>query len=162
MLELCVRRNHNLFPHQILRALDARVLQTGIDVRVSLYDYGDGNDGIAPGSGCQESIATDDGSLGRAGFVDQAFEHWLDQAGLGAEDLVVYACGPEAMMQAVAEICLLREIECQLALERHMACGMGTCQSCVVKIRDGSDRGWSFKLCCTDGPVFDARDVVWD
>ena len=47
-------------------------------------------------------------------------------------------------------------------MERNTACGMGTCQSCVVKIRDDSDRGWSYKLCCCDGPVFDARQVIWE
>ena len=85
-------------------------------------------------------------------------------------------------MRRVGEVCLARDIPCQLALERYMACGMGTCQSCIVRIRheqppalsagpapDGlprrSDakpaRGWSYKLCCTDGPVFDAADVLW-
>ena len=112
--------------------------------------------------GVDSGVTTDDGSLGREGFVHEAFAHWLDRGGARGGDLVVYACGPEAMMRAVAEICLAREIDCQLALERHMACGMGTCQSCVVKIRDDTDAGWSFKLCCTDGPVFDARQVVWE
>jgi len=74
---------------------------------------------------------------------------------------VAYCCGPEALMKAVGEICITRGIECQLALERYMACGMGTCQSCNVRIRDDSTRGWSYKLCCTDGPIFDAREVVW-
>ena len=105
------------------------------------------------------AIATDDGSLGLGGFVSEALQNWLDENTL--EDVVVYACGPEAMMRAVGDICIARGVECQLALERHMACGMGTCQSCVVKIRDASEQGWSYKLCCSDGPVFDARDVVW-
>ena len=65
-------------------------------------------------------------------------------------------------MRAVGEMCVSRNITCQLALERHMACGMGTCQSCVVKIRDHSETGWSYKLCCTDGPVFNADRIVWD
>ncbi len=109
-------------------------------------------------------IATDDGSLGFAGFAAQAFHRWLDETATPAGELVVYSCGPEAMMKAVGDICIARRIECQLALERHMACGMGTCQSCIVKIRDGGDvqKGWSYKLCCTDGPVFNAGDVIWD
>jgi len=111
--------------------------------------------------GAAAAVATDDGSLGRAGFVHEAFEHWLADTRAACDELVVYACGPEAMMRAVGKACIARGVECQLALERHMACGMGTCQSCVVKIRDDSDRGWSFKLCCADGPVFDAREVVW-
>lgn len=106
-------------------------------------------------------IATDDGSLGFAGFAAQAFERWLDESATPAGELVVYSCGPEPMMRAVGEICIARDIECQLAMERHMACGMGTCQSCIVKIRDDNEQGWSYKLCCADGPVFDARNILW-
>jgi len=106
--------------------------------------------------------ATDDGSLGFRGFVSTAFAAWLDREGIAADGLVAYCCGPEALMRAVGLLCAERGIECQLALERHMACGMGTCQSCNVKIRDAAATdGWSYKLCCTDGPVFDARDVLW-
>ena len=43
-----------------------------------------------------------------------------------------------------------------------MACGMGTCQSCIVKIRNANPQGWSYKLCCTDGPVFAAGDILWE
>ncbi|MHC4982158.1 MAG: dihydroorotate dehydrogenase electron transfer subunit [Planctomycetota bacterium] len=109
-------------------------------------------------------VATDDGSLGFKGFVSEAFDTWLGAQGLGGDDLVVYCCGPEALMEAVGNICLARGIECQLAMERYMACGMGTCQSCNVKIRDPAapkHRGWSYKLCCTDGPVFDASELIW-
>ncbi|HAU36389.1 MAG TPA: hypothetical protein DCX07_01560 [Phycisphaerales bacterium] len=106
-------------------------------------------------------VATDDGSLGFAGMVSRAFESWLDAERLDPSSLAVYSCGPEPMMRAVAELCLTRGIDCQLCMERHMACGMGTCQSCVVKIRDDTPQGWSFKLCCTDGPVFEAGRIVW-
>jgi len=111
--------------------------------------------------GAEAVLATDDGSLGYHGMVGEAFRQWLAADDVRGGDLVVYSCGPEAMMQSVAETCLAAGIDCQLALERHMACGMGTCQSCAVKIRDDSEGGWSFKLCCTDGPVFNARDVIW-
>ena len=75
---------------------------------------------------------------------------------------MVYACGPEAMMRAVGETCIARGVEYQLSLERTMACGMGTCQSCVCRLRADNDRGWTYKLCCADGPVFDAAEIVWD
>jgi len=112
--------------------------------------------------GVDSAVATDDGSLGTGGFVSEAFQRWLDGGPADPAELVVYSCGPEPMMRAVAETCIARGITCQLSMERTMACGMGTCQSCVCKIRDDSDQGWGYKLCCTDGPVFDARDVVWD
>jgi len=112
--------------------------------------------------GIATALASDDGSLGLEGFAPEAFERWLGARGGSPEELVVYSCGPEAMMRAVGEACVARGIDCQLALERHMGCGMGTCQSCVVRIRADNEAGWTYKLVCTDGPVFDARDVLWD
>ena len=112
-------------------------------------------------AGVRTAVCTDDGSLGCRGFVSDAFRRWLDKRELAGHGAAVYCCGPEAMMQAVAQICLARDMPCQLALERHMACGVGTCQSCAVKIRSDNDRGWAYKLCCTDGPVFSAEEVLW-
>ena len=107
-------------------------------------------------------VTTDDGTLGRAGLVGEALADWLDSEPAGADTMVVYTCGPEPMMRAVTELCHPRGIQCHVSLERHMACGMGTCQSCVIKIRSDPPPGWSYKLCCTDGPVFDAESVIWD
>jgi dihydroorotate dehydrogenase electron transfer subunit len=44
-----------------------------------------------------------------------------------------------------------------LALETPMACGMGVCMGCAVRMADGA-----LKLCCQDGPVFKAKEVAWD
>jgi dihydroorotate dehydrogenase electron transfer subunit len=111
--------------------------------------------------GASTVVATDNGSLGYRGLVSEAFAAWLEKSKTVAGQMVVYSCGPEAMMQAVAAACLAANIECQLALERHMACGMGTCQSCIVKTKADNDTGWKFSLCCTDGPIFDAKQVLW-
>jgi len=107
-------------------------------------------------------VCTDDGSLGRRGFVSDALIRWLDEAGVATGDLAVYSCGPEVMMRAVGDACIARGITCQLALERYMGGGMGTCQSCVFKMRADNEQGWVFKLVCTDGPVFDAVEIVWE
>ena len=80
----------------------------------------------------------------------------------------VKPAGPELMMKRVADITAARGIECQIAVERAMACGMGTCQSCCIKVAKadpakrplpGSD--WCYGLACTDGPVFLVRDLLW-
>jgi dihydroorotate dehydrogenase electron transfer subunit len=72
------------------------------------------------------------------------------------------------MMKRVAQIALHRGIECQVAVERAMACGMGTCQSCCIRVRKpdpsisplaGSD--WCYRLACTDGPIFRAAELLW-
>jgi dihydroorotate dehydrogenase electron transfer subunit len=117
-------------------------------------------------------ISTDDGSCGFSGNVVQALEaYWSAKTNTNAgatkpraaENVVVYTCGPERMMQATAEFSLARGIECQVCMERPMACGMGTCQSCIVTVH--SDRyasGRRYALCCAEGPVFDAEQIIWE
>jgi len=65
-------------------------------------------------------------------------------------------------------IAAAREIDCQIAVERAVACGMGTCQSCCIRVRkpDASKpplvgRDWCYRLACTDGPVFRGADLLW-
>lgn len=108
-------------------------------------------------------LATDDGSLGQRGLIPDVFDAYLERHPELKSGAVVYTCGPDRMMRAVAEICERRGLPCQVCLERMMACGMGTCQSCVVKTRDAAAPDeWKYRLCCTDGPVFDAKDVIWN
>lgn len=107
-------------------------------------------------------ISTDDGSLGFHGHVGSALTAFHDAQSIDANDVVVYTCGPERMMAFVAGFCDQHHIECYVCMERAMACGTGMCQSCVVPVRDYSADGWHYELCCTDGPVFRAADVLWD
>lgn len=94
---------------------------------------------------------TDDGSAGVRGFVTAAVPGLIEQI----RPDVVYACGPEPMMFAVAKAAHGAGIACQVSLERLMACGVGACLSCIVTTRSGQRRA------CAEGPVFDAADVVW-
>lgn len=108
-------------------------------------------------------ISTDDGSLGFGGHIGAAMEAYHQNNAVTCDDLVVYTCGPEAMMRFVAEYCVSRRIECYVCMERAMACGTGLCQSCVVPVSDQTDSaGWRYRLCCKDGPTFSAADVIWD
>jgi len=118
-------------------------------------------------------VTTDDGSAGLRGLITHGLERYIGK--LSASDrrrAVIYTCGPHRMMHAVAEMAKGAGIDCQACLEQAMACGMGTCQSCVVKIEDPRNpknpqgttedgRPWRYKLACTDGPVFAAERVVW-
>ena len=112
--------------------------------------------------GIPVAITTDDGSCGLRGRVTDRLSRYLDEC-RDASLLVVYACGPHAMLREVASICLRRRIECELAMERTMGCGLGTCQSCVVKVVDEAGAiGWRYALCCTEGPVFKASQLIWE
>jgi dihydroorotate dehydrogenase electron transfer subunit len=113
--------------------------------------------------GATSILCTDDGSLGFHGFTPTAMtQHWK-YADVAPEEVVVYTCGPELMMRSVAEFCLEHGIRCYVCMERAMACGAGTCQSCVVSVRDEhAVDAWRYALCCDDGPVFEASRVLWD
>ena len=108
-------------------------------------------------------ITTDDGSLGMKGYVTGALREFLKGRG-DLRGTVVYCCGPTPMMKATAKVAAEFGVACLVSLEQPMACGMGTCQSCIIKYKalDGPPTGdWAYKLTCTHGPVFDTRDIVW-
>ena len=75
--------------------------------------------------------------------------------------VVIYACGPEPMLQAVAALAARHGCACEVATERQMGCGMGGCYSCVVRVRT-ADGGSRYARSCVEGPVFNAADIVWD
>src|SRR5690606_9536804 len=106
-------------------------------------------------------ITTDDGSYGVHGRVTEALVRYLDRRSASNIRPILYTCGPEPMMKAVAAIARERGLPCQVAVERAMACGMGTCQSCVIRETADNDRGWRYRLACTDGPVFEAERLLW-
>jgi dihydroorotate dehydrogenase electron transfer subunit len=114
------------------------------------------------GFGIPSAVATDDGSAGYRGFVTERLARWLDeQRDWSAERTVIYACGPEPMLAATAKLAAQRNIDCQVSMERRMACGIGVCQSCAVECRAEDSKETIYKLCCQDGPVFNARTVVF-
>ncbi|MEJ2366874.1 MAG: dihydroorotate dehydrogenase electron transfer subunit [Acidobacteriota bacterium] len=98
-------------------------------------------------------LATEDGSRGRKGRVTVLLEEALKDA-----PRVVYACGPEGMLQAVADVCRGR-VACYLSLEAYMACGYGVCLGCVVSVRQ--EEGGRYRRVCKEGPVFSAEDLTW-
>ncbi len=111
--------------------------------------------------GIESYVATDDGSAGYEGLVTDCFSEWLGKTDVKAEEAIIYCCGPEAMLSKMAEIAAERKIDCQVSMERLMACGIGVCQSCVVECRGEGPGETVYKLCCEDGPVFDSKEVVF-
>jgi dihydroorotate dehydrogenase electron transfer subunit len=108
--------------------------------------------------GVKVVCATDDGSLGHHGRVTEPVDAHLD-AHRGPAQL--YACGPDAMLHAVARLAARRSVPAQVSLDPWMGCGIGTCLGCVVPIQHADEDRPKFRCACTEGPVFDARDVVW-
>jgi dihydroorotate dehydrogenase electron transfer subunit len=96
-------------------------------------------------------FTTEDGTLGEKGFVTQ---HSVFQNRLKTFDKI-YACGPDAMMKAIAREAKKYNIFCEVSLENLMACGFGVCLCCIEPTVRGN-------LCvCTEGPVFNINDLKW-
>ena len=89
--------------------------------------------------GLEPQVATEDGSLGLPGMATDLLEREL--LSQDHESTVIYACGPMAMLARVAQIAEQFDVPCQVLLESRMACGVGACLGCAVKIRDGGKRG---------------------
>ncbi len=105
-------------------------------------------------------IATEDGSVGRKGFVTELL---MQEITPDAPEAIVYACGPAGMLKAVAALAEGCGIDCYVSLERSMACGIGVCLGCAVK--SGAHAGEAdkdYKMVCSDGPVFSSRAVDWE
>ena len=100
-------------------------------------------------------ITTDDGSYGVKGYVLLPLEELLEKGSYSA----VLACGPKAMLKAVAIMCGERGVPIQVSLEERMACGIGACVVCAcATVVDGVE---SMSRVCKDGPVFDGAAVRW-
>ena len=99
-------------------------------------------------------IATEDGSVGTKGNVLTA----VKEEGIEAD--VIMACGPMPMLRAIKAYAEEKEIEAFISLEERMACGVGACLGCVCKTtkKDHHSHVNNARI-CTDGPVFDAREV---
>jgi dihydroorotate dehydrogenase electron transfer subunit len=105
--------------------------------------------------GVEVQTSTDDGSAGHHGLVTDLLRRELDHS---TGDCRVVCCGPERMMEAVAEITYERRVPCQVSLETPMACGIGICFSCVARVRDASGQ-WDYRRTCVEGPVFEASAI---
>ena len=110
--------------------------------------------------GIEPLLATENGSAGHRGYVTAIMEERL---GEGSTPSAVYSCGPTPMLKRVGEIAIAKGIPCELSLEAVMACGFGVCLGCVIKTRpSGGGSGYDFSRVCCEGPVFDAKEIVWD
>ncbi len=107
--------------------------------------------------GWEVRVATEDGSCGERGMVTQPL---LAELRRPAARRKLFACGPTPMLKAIGRIADDFDVPAELSLDEHMCCGVGVCLACVLPIRAGD--GWEYQRACTEGPVFDSRQVVWE
>jgi dihydroorotate dehydrogenase electron transfer subunit len=92
------------------------------------------------------------------GFVTQLADEWLASLDMAARrEVEVFSCGPTPMLEAMAKVAAKHDVPCQVSLEEFMACAVGGCAGCTVRIN--TPEGPAMKRVCVDGPVFDARAV---
>ena len=76
----------------------------------------------------------------------------------GKRDQVeIFSCGPMPMLRAVAALAREFELPCQVSLEEYMACAVGGCAGCAVRVV--TPTGVAMRRVCVDGPVFEAATV---
>jgi dihydroorotate dehydrogenase electron transfer subunit len=104
-------------------------------------------------------VTTEDGSYGEQGLVTQPLLAELQRTAPGG-GRKLFACGPTAMLKAVGKIAEERKVPAELSMDEHMCCGVGVCLTCVVPVKTAD--GWEYQRTCTEGPVFDSREVLWE
>ena len=104
--------------------------------------------------GAKVHIATDDGSSGYHGLLPDLFLEHIDRFGYA------YTCGPKIMEEKISNICVDKNIPCEVSMEEYMACGMGICVGCVVAVKNNDEI--EYKRLCKNGPVLMADDIIWN
>jgi dihydroorotate dehydrogenase electron transfer subunit len=125
-------------------------------------------------------ISTDDGSMGQKGTVITILTDFLNShfSVLGSH-LIMYACGRKSMLEAFSRVALEKGIKGYVSAEEHMACGVGACLGCAIKVKSQRTKVKSqrvrdldsefrtpnselvYKMVCKDGPVFPVEEIVW-
>jgi len=103
-------------------------------------------------------LTTDDGSYGISGNVLDAYNFINNK-----DKQKIFSCGPVSMMMGVRKMAIEKDIPCDLAIERIMACGFGICQGCTVERLSSLDEHSyrnRFALACIDGPIFSAKEII--
>lgn len=109
--------------------------------------------------GVRLALSTEDGSLGDHGRVTVPLDRALQTA--AGREIMIYACGPEPMLEAVARVAATHRRRCEVSVERVMGCGLGGCYSCVIPIR-GGPKGHHYVRSCIGGPVFVGDQIAWE
>jgi dihydroorotate dehydrogenase electron transfer subunit len=127
-------------------------------------------------------VTTEDGSHGEKGLVTQPLLAEIGNRKSEIGNQKLFACGPTGMLKAVGKIAEDFNVPAELSMDERMCCGTGVCLTCVIPVKTGDgprrakalqpaatvhdhggrDGGWEYQRTCTEGPVFDSRQVVWE
>jgi dihydroorotate dehydrogenase electron transfer subunit len=114
---------------------------------------------LAPLDALHPIITTDDASEGLGGTpITYLAKLTEDGTCRGA---TVCACGPQLLLRGCHDWSQAHGLRCYVSLEQTMACGLGACMGCAVKVHDASGQGFAYARACTEGPVFDSERIVW-
>ena len=102
-------------------------------------------------------IFTEDGSWGEIGLATDFVKENIGKY----SSYKIYCCGPKNMLIKMQDILDGKNIVAAALLEERMACGVGVCKGCAVKIKDKKQK-FIYKSVCKDGPVFNLMEVVFD
>ena len=100
-------------------------------------------------------VSTDDGSNGNKGSICDYLEKLVDE--FKPEKIIT--CAPYPVLKFIAEFAVSKQIECDVCMEKVMACGVGVCRGCAIKIKQNGEI--INKTVCKDGPVFNGAEVQW-
>jgi dihydroorotate dehydrogenase electron transfer subunit len=110
--------------------------------------------------GWEVRATTEDGSHGEKGLVTQPLLAEIRNQKSKIRNRKLFACGPTPMLKAVGKIAEDFNVPAELSMDEHMCCGTGVCLTCVIPVKTGN--GWEYQRTCTEGPVFDSRQIVWE
>jgi dihydroorotate dehydrogenase electron transfer subunit len=100
------------------------------------------------------ALCTEDGSKGFRGTVIDYLRTLPDSF---FQKTTLYCCGPSGMLKACNDLALDHGIECFVSLEQIMACGVGACMGCAVKVKGDPP----FARVCSEGPIFNSKTIAW-
>lgn len=91
------------------------------------------------------------------GYVTDLARTWITALADQIDEIEIFSCGPTPMLHAVALLAQEFDLPCQVSLEEYMACGVGGCAGCAVRVQ--TENGVAMQRVCVDGPVFEAGSV---
>jgi dihydroorotate dehydrogenase electron transfer subunit len=102
-------------------------------------------------------IFSENGAFGEKGMPSEYIYDNLDTF----KDCTFIVCGPTEMLKNIQSILKRKKISAMAIMEEKMACGIGTCMGCVLRIKN-KNGDMQYKKICTDGPIFDLMEVCFD